>query len=47
MLFIIKLDDKAMLSTCSHSGEDLGFDVFELEDASARAVLFSAQLLRQ
>ena len=32
MLFVTKLDDKAMLPTCSHPGEDLGFDVFALED---------------
>jgi dUTP pyrophosphatase len=32
MLFVTKLDAKAMLPTCSHPGEDLGFDIYALED---------------
>lgn len=32
MLFVTKLDDKALSPTCSHPGDDLGFDVYALDD---------------
>lgn len=32
MLFITKLDDRAITPKCGHPGEDLGFDVHALED---------------
>ena len=32
MLFVTRLDDRAKMPTCNLPGEDLGFDVYALED---------------
>lgn len=34
MLYAVKLDPRATLPACAHPGEDLGYDLFALEDTA-------------